>query len=199
MLLTAAVAVGLAGCSYLSPAVIATPYAAADGVGLDLPGTAVSLRDFLVVGTAKDAPAAVIGTVVNDGAGPVQVSLQVDPGATGQPSQTLVDVNAHSSVQVGPNQKVTMVIPDLAVAPGAFTGMSAATQTGGRADVSVPVLLPQGVYSSLTPSPVPTATETPSSTDSPDATGTPTPTATKSAKKKSSKSTSTATPTATSN
>jgi hypothetical protein len=192
VLLTAVTAVTLAGCSVLSPATIITPYPAADGVGLVLPGTSVALRDLLVVGTAKDAPATVIGTVVNDGDSPVEVSLQADPGATGQPTQTLINVGAHSSVQLGPDQTNKMVISDLAVAPGAFTSLSAATQAGGRADINVPVLLPQGIYASLTPAPVPSET---ASVD-PSATATPTPG--KSTKKKQ-KSSSTTTPTPTAN
>ncbi len=191
MLVTAAVAVGLAGCSVLSPATVIKPYAAADGVGLDLPGGTVSLRNFLVVGTAKGKPAAVVGTVVNDGPTDVQVGLQSDLGATAQPTQTVVEVDAHSAVQVGPGQKVTMVIPQLPVDPGSVTAISAATQSGGRADVDVPVLLPQGEYSSLTPSPTPseTATETPENSATPSADST------TSSKKKKSKTTSTAEPT----
>jgi hypothetical protein len=188
-LATAVLALSLAGCSLASPATIATPYPAADGVGTDLPGTGVKLRDFLVVGTEKGAPAEVIGAVVNNGSTPIEVSLQADLGATAQPTQTVVRVAAQSITLLGPQQRTRMEIPDLPVVPGSLTGISAATAAGGRADFSVPVLLPHGPYAGLTPSPTPTETPTP--------TGSPTSSKTK---KKSSDTTSTQTdtPTATS-
>jgi hypothetical protein len=189
----AAIALTLAGCAALSPAVTTTPYPAADGVQLDLPGTSVKLRDFLVVGTAQGAPAEVIGVVINNGSSPIQISLQADLGSTAQPTQTLVRVEAQSLVRLGPDQAVQMELPQLPVAPGASTTISAATTAGGTASLVVPVLLAQGVYASLTPAPTtaapsPTATPTSKSkkkknksaspTDSP--TTEPTPTATNS-------------------
>lgn len=173
VLVTAVTAVVLSGCSALSPATISTPYPPADGVGLTLPGTSVLLRDFLVIGTAKDAPAAVLGTVVNDGDSAVEVSLQAPlgtatataaagatPATAGQAAQTLVNVAAHGTVRIGPDQTAKMVISDLAVPPGATTTLTAATQAGGRANVELPVMLPQGIYASLTPAPTPSATPT---------------------------------------
>jgi len=167
LLIMAALVIGLTGCSDLSPATITTPYPAADGVGIDLPGTQVALRNFLVVSTAQGAPGAVIGSVVNDGGSPIQVSLQTDLGASTQPTQTLVQVGPHASVQLGPDQTQKMVISALAVPPGAVTEISAATALGGRADVAVPVLLPQGQYATLTPGPTATDTAKPTSSASP--------------------------------
>jgi hypothetical protein len=160
-LVATALALSLTGCAAMaSPATILTPYPAADGVASDLPGTDVKLRDFLVVGTDKGSPAEVVGAVVNDGQTPIQVSLQTDLGPTSQPKQTLVRVAAQSITLIGPDQKTRMEIPELPVIPGAMTGMSAATTAGGRADFSVPVMLPVGPYASLTPGPSASASPT---------------------------------------
>jgi hypothetical protein len=194
-LVTTAIAVCLAGCSALSPAVIATPYPASDGIDLNLPGTEVGLRNLLVVGTAKDASAAVLGSVVNDGATAVKISLQADPGTSGQPVQTLIEVPAHTRLAIGPNEVTTMVITALPVAPGADIEMSIATTTGGRTDAQVPVVLAQAQYASLTPAPaptdtpLPTGTATPLSSDAANATPTDAATSTPKATKKTAKKT----------
>jgi hypothetical protein len=156
----AALVLSLAGCSALSPTVITTPYPAADGVQLDLPGTDVKLRDFLVIGTEKGAPASVLGSVVNDGSTPVRVSLQSDPGESAQPTQTVVPVEAHGSVLIGPDQEIQMAIPQLPVPPGGVVTLSAATGTGGTASFQLPVLRPEGFYAGMTPAPT-TAAPTP--------------------------------------
>jgi hypothetical protein len=175
---TALLAFGLAGCSAINPAVITTPYPASDGVAASLPGTSVALRNFLVVGAAKGSAAEVVGAVVNTGSTPVQVSLQAAVGASSQPTQTQLTVPANAIMQVGPGQATDMQIADLAVDPGQVLGLTASTAAGGRADLSVPVLLPQNEYADLTPGPTPTDTATPSDGATPingsDATGTPT-------------------------
>jgi hypothetical protein len=175
-----ALAVSLAGCSALSPRVINTPYPAADGVQLNLPGSNVKLRDFLVVGTSVGAPAEVIGVVVNDGSSPARISLQADLGATAQPTQTLVQVEAHGVVRIGPDQATQMELPQLPVIPGGVLALSAATATGGTANLEVPVVLPEGDYAGLTPAPTTEA---------------PTPTETKATKSKKDKAKATSTPT----
>jgi hypothetical protein len=166
-------AVGLTGCAYASPSTITTPYPASDGVDADIPGTGVGLRNFIVIGTEKGAPASVVGVIVNDSDTNVQVSLQADLGETAQPSQTLVQIPPHGTTQIGPAQATTMQIPDLPVVPGALTGLSAATPQGGRADLSVPVLLPVGAYASLTPAPTPSGTSSPGNEPSSPPTETP--------------------------
>jgi hypothetical protein len=172
-LVTAALAVVLSGCSLLSPSIITEPYAAADGVNVDLPGSTVALRNLIVIGAEKGEPAVVLGAVVNSGSSDVEVSLQADLGETTQPSQTVVRVNANSSVQLGPGQKFEMEIPELPVEPGANTTLSAATMTGGRTELTVPVLRPEDHYASITPAPTtpaPTTAEpTPSKTKKPKA------------------------------
>jgi hypothetical protein len=183
-LVTGVLAVLLSGCSLLSPAITEEPYAASDGANLDLPGTAVALRNFVVIGAEKGAPAVVVGAVVNGGTSSVQVSFQADLGATTQPTATTITVGPNSSVQVGPNQADKIEIPELPVEPGAVTRLSAATTSGGRAEIVVPVLRPQDEYADLTPAPTtpaptPSATKKPkpsSSDDSPNASETEQPT-----------------------
>jgi hypothetical protein len=143
----------LAGCSATSPQVITTPYSAADGINASLGNTGVALRNMLVVGTAKGAPASVIGAIINNSDAPIQVSLQADLGESAQPSQTVIKVPAHGALSIGPKEQTQMTIPDLPVIPGATTGISAATLNGGRADLDVPVLAPSGPYASLAPAP----------------------------------------------
>ncbi len=172
-LVTAALAVVLSGCSVLSPSIITEPYPAADGVNVDLPGSTVALRNVLVIGAEKDAPAVVLGSVANTGSTEVEVSLQADLGETAQPTQTVVRVGANSSVQLGPGQKFEMAIPELPVEPGATIKLSAATTTGGRTELTVPVLRPEDEYTNITPAATTpaatTAAPTPSSTKKPKA------------------------------
>jgi hypothetical protein len=166
-LVTAALAVVLSGCSTLSPSTISQPYPAADGINLNLPGTTVALRNFLVIGAKKGAPAVVVGALINSGPNKVEVSLQADLGETAQPTQTVVQVGPNSSVQIGPDQKFEMSIPQLPVEPGATTKLSAATTAGGRSELTVPVLRPEDEYTNITPAPTtpaPTSTPTPSAT-----------------------------------
>jgi hypothetical protein len=181
VLVTAALAVGLSGCSALNPSITTEPYQAAEGTNADLPGSAVKLRNFVVVGATKGDPAEVLGAVSNDGTTQVEVSLQATLGETAQPTQTLITVGPNSSVQLGPDQQFEMTIPQLPVDPGATTELSAATATGGRVTLTVPVVRPEGEYASITPAPA-GATEEPEPTasptdDSPNASATEQPTA----------------------
>ncbi len=166
-LATGVLALGLAGCAVTSPAVIRTPYPASDGIDADLPGTDVGLRNLIVIGAAKGSEAELIGSVINTGTSDARINLQAAVGETGQPSQTTVAVGAGETVQFGPGDNQTPVtITDLAVAPGDVTGLTASTTSGGRVDLSVPVLTPEGDYAGITP---PAATERPSA----DPTGSP--------------------------
>jgi hypothetical protein len=178
-LVAAALAIGLSGCSALSPSTITETYPASDGTNADLPGTAVALRNFLVIGAEKGAPAELVGAVINDGATAAIISITADLGQTAQPTPTVIQIGAHSSVQIGPEQKFTLSIPALPVEPGATTALSAATSTGGHTDITVPVLRPEDEYTQITPAPTTEA---------------PTPTPTKKSKKTSGDATSTQSP-----
>jgi hypothetical protein len=154
-LVTAVLAIGLSGCSELSPSIVTEPYPASDGTNAELPGSTVALRNFLVIGAEKGKPAELIGAVVNDSAEAVDVAFQTDPGGGAQPAQAVVKVEPYSTVQIGPEQKNTLSIPQLSVEPGATTSLSAATTAGGRTEITVPVLRPEDEYASITPGPTP--------------------------------------------
>ncbi|GAB3244778.1 hypothetical protein [Kineosporia babensis] len=151
------VALGLTGCSVTNPAVIKDPYPASDGIDADLPGTQVLLRNLIVIGAEQGAEAELIGSVINNGTEDARVSIQAAVGETGQPSQTTVAVAAGQAVQFGPGSNQTPVsISALAVPPGNITGLTASTSSGGRIDLNVPVLPPEGDYASVTPAASPT-------------------------------------------
>lgn len=187
-LVTGVLALGLAGCSVTSPAVVNTPYAASDGINADLPGTDVVLRNLIIIGDEKGGEAELIGSVVNTGTADARITLQAAAGETGQPSQTPVTVAAGQAVQFGPASNQTEVlISDLAVEPGAVTGLTASTTSGGRVDLNVPVLPAEGDYAEVTPAtsqtgaPSETADET--ATDGTGTQAEPTATATNNSKK----------------
>ena len=185
----AALALSLSACSTQSPALVPS-YPASDGVSGTIGDSGVDLRNFLVVGSAQGSAADVLGVIVNDNASQVTVSVLADAGASAQASQTQVQVPAHGATSVGPGTGQTAVsIPELSVAPGADTTLMAQTQGGGTADLTIPVLPPQGYYSSITPGATPSGIATPLTTGT--ATPTGTASATTQAKKKHKKTTAT--------
>jgi hypothetical protein len=153
----------LAGCSALSPATIATPYAAADGVDSSLSdvadGSTVKLRNMLIVTGPEGGRGQVIGTLTNTGTGPVQVLMALSAAAQGA-APTPVTVPAGGAVQLGAGD--SRVVLDDVPAAGRMAGLTVTTQGGGTADLTVPVMAAEGFYASLTPPPPsPTATPTP--------------------------------------
>jgi len=169
----------LTGCSVLSPATTITPYAPSDGVNVDLSDD-VALRNFLVVGSEKGGPGAVVGAIVNDGDRTVTVELATQLGEAAQPSQTRVSVPPGGQVLVAPGARNEMVVDELPVGPGEMLEMSAAAASAGAKFFEAPVLQPQGEYASLTAAPTtapPTPTASPSVTGSPAESATSGPTA----------------------
>lgn len=164
----------LAGCAALtSPATIIEPYDAGDGTTLKVPGSNLTLANFLVVGSAQGQAAEVSGSVINAGASPVTLTLAA--GATGP---TEVTVGGNSLVRIGPDQVYSVSLPSLPVAPGATMQLTAQTPSVGSTAITVPVLRPVGYYNGLTPSPVPSPTAAARRARSSDATATPSATAT---------------------
>jgi hypothetical protein len=162
----------LTGCSAMSPATIETPYDASDGVNVDL-GQQIGLRNFLVVAKEKGAPAAVLGSVVNDSDQETTVELTAQLGETTQPSVTRISVPAQSRVLIVPGGRQQMIIPELPVEPGAVLDMSAAAADAGATYFEAPVVPAAGSYSSLTAPPT-TAPPTPTPAASPSGTQQPT-------------------------
>jgi hypothetical protein len=157
-----------AGCSMTSPATIRTPYAASDGVNVDL-GDQIALRNFLVIATEKGGRGAVVGAVVNGGDRSVTVDFTANLGETTQPYLLQVRVPANSQVLVAPGEEQELIIPDLPSAPGEVLGMTASAPSTGAEEFFPPVLPPEGPYEGLTAPPTtepPTPTESASPTES---------------------------------
>jgi hypothetical protein len=191
----AALILGLAGCSTMSPATTTLPYDAADGTSGVIPGSTIKLRNFVVVSAAKGAPGQVVGAVANSGGRPVVVTMQTALGETGQPTVTRIRVPAHGLTAIGPSG-TEIAISDTPVEPGALMSISANSASNGGITLTVPVFPPSSYYSSFTPAPT---TDAPSPTDTADADPEATPDASASpASSKKPAKTPTATPTSTS-
>lgn len=168
----AAAALGLAltGCSALSPATIATPYAAADGVEGNLTsaadGSVVQLRNMLIVTTDKGGAGQLIGTLTNNSDQPVRLEVGLTPSdpaaAPGETKQ--ITVPGNGAVQLG-TEAATVVLQGVPAA-GRMAGLTVRSGSGGSDDLTVPVMLAQDYYATLTPPPVPTGTTGPTPTPS---------------------------------
>jgi hypothetical protein len=149
---TVLLAPGLAGCAFSSPQTTATPYPAADGANGSIAaasGGGVLLRNFLLVGTAKDAPATLIGAVANEGSAPVDVQFTVLDG-TSAVAQGSVTAVPGELTQIGPDGAATVRVASLPTAPG--TVLKLAAQSGdGDVTISLPVLAAEGPYASIAP------------------------------------------------
>ena len=162
----AAGALGLAltGCSVLSPAITATPYAAADGVEGSLTnaadGSTIDLRNMLIVTGEKGGPGNLVGTLANSGSKPVQVKIGLTPAsADAQLVTSTVTVPANSAVQLGdPEESAGAVVLVDVPAAGRMAGLTVSTDGGGVDNLTVPVMLAQDYYATLTPAPVTTPT-----------------------------------------
>jgi len=148
----AAAVLALSGCQVTSPIQTNVPYQPADGVAVDLGD--VQIRDLVVVSDAKGGIGTLSGLVVNKSTGPVTVTFATGPGA---------DASARAVIPAGTPTRLSGVegttpvtIPSIAAAPGDMVNIVVSTPDAGAPVVSVPVLLPTGYYSSITPAPVPT-------------------------------------------
>ena len=151
---TAAAGAVLAACSTQSPAQTQEPYLPADGIPASI--GAVQARDLLVVAQSKGATGVLSGSIINTGAQPVSVTF-----LTVADSQGSATGGTTIQLAAGQQQRITGVqFPNLQASPGALTGIVLKT-TAGLKNVDVPVLLPDGPYSSLTATAGPsTATST---------------------------------------
>jgi hypothetical protein len=144
-------ALALGACSTQSPAQTTVEYQPADGIDVNL--GAVQARGLVLVSAAKGAAGVLIGSLINSGSDPVTVlfltpeQVQGGPATTGGPSMELKPNSQTpiSGVQIG----------NVPVAPGDLTNIVLQTKAG-QVFANVPVLLPDGYYSSSTPTAVPT-------------------------------------------
>lgn len=156
----AALATVVSGCSYASPAVITTPYAASDGTNAEL--GAIKFRNFLIVSEAKGKPGVVVGALTTDGAEPVAVQLSVLGTAGGSPlAQATAMARPGQLTGIGSGgDAVRLQIENVPVLPGAVLTLHAQTPAGGT-EFSLPVVLPTNEYTTLTPVPSSSPTSTP--------------------------------------
>jgi hypothetical protein len=171
----------LSACSMFSPATTAYPYNTSDGISVDL--GQLHAANLLVVGSEKGGTAVLSGSLFNKGTESVAVAVSTQ----GAPTPVTIEVPAQSMVRLtadraastaGPTSSAgsasataTVLVPSLPVAPGAVTTVQLATRAGGQTQVTVPVLLPQNEYATITapPSASPTATQSPTGTPAPSA------------------------------
>ena len=162
-----ALALPLSACSSLSEAQTLKPYAAADGVM----GTAGQLHalNMAVVGGEAGAPGVVSGRLVNDGAQPDQVSVVTE----GMQTPVEVTVPAHGALSLGPGEGAQHVQVDSVPKPaGAMVKGLLTSKAYGELRLNLPVLAPNGPWSSLTPTASPTSSApTGSAPSSPTASG----------------------------
>jgi hypothetical protein len=163
----------------MSPIQTSVPYQPADGVAVDL--GEVQVRDLVVIAGAKGEVGTLSGMVLNNGTEPVTVTFATGTtsttsttgtGTTGTnttgtsttgtgtgDSSAQADVPAGTSIRLSGVEGATPVtLPDIATAPGGIMRITVSTPTAGAPEVSVPVLLPTGYYSAITPAPAQTST-----------------------------------------
>lgn len=140
----------LAACSTQSPAQTTVPYQSADGVGAQV--GKVEARGMVVVAASKGASGVLTGSLINNANDPVTVTFltadQVQAGAT---SGATMQLKGREQTQISGVQ-----FANLPTAPGALTSLVLQTPTAGQSFVDVPVLLPDGFYSSITATTAPT-------------------------------------------
>lgn len=140
----AASALALSGCQVTNPAITMERYSPADGIELD--GEQLAVRDLLLISHGEGAPAVVLGSVVNDGAEPLTVTVSV----AGEALSPEVTVEPNSFVRLDGTQSdgtegEGLLVPALESPAGAGVEVRIATDQETLAG-SAPVLLPQGHY-----------------------------------------------------
>ena len=143
-------ALALGACSTQSPAQTTVAYQPADGIDVDL--GAVQARGLVLVSAAKGAAGVLIGSLINSGSDPVTVTFLTAEQAQGTTS-------TGPTMQLKGNEQLPIdgiQFPSVPVAPGDLTNIVLQTKAGGQVFANVPVLLPDGYYSSSTPTAVPT-------------------------------------------
>ena len=127
-------ALALAGCSETNPIQTDRPYAAADGVRVQLGD--VRAENLLAVTSAAGAKGALSGALVNGGADDTDVTLTVGD------STQKVAVPAHGSVLIGTGTDTgtQLPLPTVSAAPGALLDVTISTPAAGTIHVQVPVL-----------------------------------------------------------
>jgi hypothetical protein len=147
----------LSGCQAASPIQTNVPYEPGDGVAVDLGD--VLVRDLLVVADGKGEVGTLSGMVLNTGTEPVTVTFAVGAaGAVGGSATATAEVPAGEQTRLsGVEGTPPVTLPGIPAAPGGVMTLIISTPAGGAPEISVPVLLPNGYYSTITPAPAETS------------------------------------------
>jgi hypothetical protein len=145
--------VALSGCQVMSPIQTNVSYQPGDGVAVDL--GEVQIRDLVVVSRAKGEVGTLSGMVVNQGA--TRVTITFATGADGAPTSAVAPADSQTRLS-GVEGTTPVTLPAIAVAPGGILRVTVSTPASGASEVSVPVLLPDGYYATITPAPAQTTT-----------------------------------------
>jgi hypothetical protein len=183
LLLAAAVGLSVSACSVFSPPLV-NDYNAGDGVSATITdpanGSTLDLRNFVVVAADSGGVGRLVGTAVNNGSTPVQLSLSTDQTSGGATGQAMVTVPAYGITKIGFDEGQEMLLSNVPAA-GTFVAMSPKTDAGGTVAMHVPVVPAVGFYATLAPPttlPSPSPTAVPSGTATGTSTGTATGTST---------------------
>ena len=137
-LAAAALVVGLAACS---PITTQEPYAASDGVQVDLGGQ-IAGQNLLVLTTAEGEPGLLLGALTNDGTSPTAVTLQVGSTAVAlqlEPGHTVL-LSAPDATPTATLSVTNISLAAVEAAPGSLTDLTLSTPESGAVSVEVPVL-----------------------------------------------------------
>jgi hypothetical protein len=138
----------LSSCAMFSPTQTDEPYIPSDGVPANVGD--IQARNLLVVAQSKGATGVLSGSVVNSGSSPTSVTFLTVADSQGSSTNgTTIELAPHQQQQLSGVQ-----FPNLPASPGAMTGIVLKT-SAGLLNVQVPVLLPAGYFSTLTPTPNP--------------------------------------------
>jgi len=155
-------ALALSGCQVMSPIQTNVPYQPADGVAVDLGD--LQIRDLVVIVGAEGEVGTLSGLVVNKGTEPITVTFTAGTG--GSSAQAAIPADTATRLS-GVEGATPVTLPGIAAAPGGIVKLTISTPAAGAPEVSVPVLLPTGYYTTITPPPVPTTTSPPVPTTTP--------------------------------
>lgn len=131
--LGATVALGTAGCTFITPQATTNQYPASDGVNVESTGGPVVVRNALIVATDDGSAGNLIAALINEGGKSATVTVDVDG------RQFDIRVPAGSSVSLGANEE-PLLIEQLDVAPGATVEVLFRSGADEADPVRIPVL-----------------------------------------------------------
>lgn len=127
-------AVALAACSAINPITSQNKYQASDGVTVPIGDTARGIN-LLVVTAGVGEPAVLTGSIRNDAAAQLDLTVSIDGSTTSQ-----VTVPGQSTVQLGTKDGQSLVIGTAPVAPGLIAQVWFTTMDTGAFQAPVPVV-----------------------------------------------------------